>query len=173
MKAVLMSIQPKWVFLIIAKKMGWDIGKEKKLEVRKTRPNDTIWNRQTIIYCSKDKKSFNRIPKEYQPLMAKFLGKVIGEFTCDSVYEWNYRQLQVLNETINTYFPIFAEDLPKTCLTHKDIENYGKGKTLYAWHISDLKIYGKPRELSEFGNLKRQPIQRAFQSWGYCYEKEN
>ena len=24
-KAVLMSIQPYWVFLIIAKKMGWDI----------------------------------------------------------------------------------------------------------------------------------------------------
>ena len=122
-------------------------------------------------------------------------GKVIGEFVCDSVYEWKYRQLQGLNGTINTYFPIFAEDLLKTCLTHKDLENYGKGKPLYGWHISDLKIYDKPKELSEFGQkcdmayeircrdclirkgwnecceVMCKPLTRPPQSW--CYVEES
>lgn len=43
-------------------------------------------------------------------------------------------------------------------MTKKEIEEYGKGKTLYGWHISDLKIYDKPRELSEF----RKPC-----NWNY------
>lgn len=34
-KSVLISIQPYWVFLIIAKTMGWNIDKEKTAEVRK------------------------------------------------------------------------------------------------------------------------------------------
>ena len=76
MKAVLMSIQPYWVFLIIARKMGWHIDKEKTIEVRKNFPKDQDWNRSVEIYCSKDKKSFSQIPKKYQPLMKRFLGKV-------------------------------------------------------------------------------------------------
>ena len=36
--------------------------------------------------------------------------------------------------------------------------------TFYGWHISDLKIYDTPKELSDFG-LKRPP-----QSW--CYVEE-
>jgi len=35
MKSVLISIQPYWVFLIIARLMGWNIPQEKTVEVRK------------------------------------------------------------------------------------------------------------------------------------------
>ena len=90
-KSVLISIQPYWVFFIIARKMGWNIDKEKTIEVRKNFPKDQDWNRNVEIYCSKDKKSFSKIPKEYQPLMQKFLGKVIGEFVCDRVDNYIYR----------------------------------------------------------------------------------
>ena len=138
MKSVLISIQPKWVEKIAKG--------EKTIEVRKTRPKiETPF--KCYIYCTIG----NGIKGDYLVPSGIQCGKVIGEFTCDRIYEWNYRQLQGLNGNINTYFPIFAEDLPKTCLTHNDIENYGKGKPLYGWHISDLKIYDKPRELSEFG----------------------
>lgn len=37
-----------------------------------------------------------------------------------------------------------------TCLTNKELLAYGNGKKLYGWHISDLVIYDKPRELREF-----------------------
>ena len=35
------------------------------------------------------------------------------------------------------------------------MHSYAKGKNVYAWHISDLKIYDKPLELSEFCVLKK------------------
>lgn len=61
-----------------------------------------------------------------------FSGKVIGEFVCDSA-EW-----------------MSMRDCDKACMTLKEAVDYSKGKKLYAWHISDLKIYDKPKELSEF-----------------------
>ena len=48
-KSVLISIQPYYVFLIIAKTMGWDIPQEKTIEVRKTVPKDKDWNKKVII----------------------------------------------------------------------------------------------------------------------------
>lgn len=68
-------------------------------------------------------------------------GKVIGEFVCDKVDTYCYRDFgyEISEETFN-----------KTMLTGDEFCGYGKGKTLYGWHISDLKIYDKPRELSEF-----------------------
>lgn len=39
------------------------------------------------------------------------------------------------------------------CLAKQEIDNYGKGKPLYGWHISNLKIYDKSKELSEFRTL--------------------
>ena len=59
MKSVMISIKPYWVFLIIAKTMGWNIDKEKTVEVRKTCPQDDEWNKVGKIYCTKDKKYFN------------------------------------------------------------------------------------------------------------------
>lgn len=89
MKSVMISIKPYWVFLIIAKTMGWHIYSEKTVEVRKTCPKDKEWNKIIKIYCTKDKKSFNDIPKKYQPFMKRFLGKVIGEFVCDYIEKYN------------------------------------------------------------------------------------
>ena len=54
-----------------------------------------------------------------------------------------------------------------SALTAKDIKEYANGKEwVYGFHISDLKIYDKPKELSEFG-LKRPP-----QSWCYVEDKQ-
>ena len=58
MKSVLISIQPYWVFLIIAKTMGWNISEEKTVEVRKNHPQSENWDKVAKIYCSKDKKVF-------------------------------------------------------------------------------------------------------------------
>ena len=138
MKSVLISIQPYWVFLIIAKTMGWNIDKEKTVEVRKTFPKGENWDKVAKIYCSKDKKSFAQIPKEYQPLMERFLGKVIGEFVCDK-------------STHGFWITPFADYLVRnSCLSYREVFDYSNGKPICAWHISNLVIYDKPRELSEF-----------------------
>ena len=77
---------------------------------------------------------------EYQCLN----GHVIGEFVCDRVdkytfshYEAEYRVTHVEQEAM--------------CLNQPELIQYGKGKTLYGWHISDLKIYDKPLSLLELG----------------------
>ena len=86
---------------------------------------------------------------EYQCLN----GRIIGEFVCDKVYslsfsrafeDYDFTEIYKDNDS-NNYF-----SLKKICLTQNEIYEYAKGRTLYGWHISDLKIYDKPKELSEF-----------------------
>lgn len=144
-KAVMISIQPYYVFLIIARLMGWNIPRDKKVEVRKDFPKDKYWNKKAHIYCSKSKKSFNRIPKEYQPLMRPFLGKVIGEFYCFNIETYDYDYCDGVD--------IDDDTLLETMLDREEINIYAKGKNLYGWQISDLKIYDKPKELSEFKDI--------------------
>ena len=185
MKSVLISIQPYWAFLIIAKTMGWNIAKEKTVEVRKNYPKDKDWDKVTKIYCSKDKKSFTKIPKEYQPLMEHFLGKVIGEFVCDKLV-W-----VVAHPSIFAGHDLFYKQaIEDACLTQDEVEKYSGGKDVYGWHISDLVIYDKPRELSEFFKACDKPkgtdcsvcidhrenkcksIARPPQSWCYVESEE-
>lgn len=128
----LISIQPYWVFLIIANTMGWDIGKIKTIEVRKSYPKNKNWNKVAKICCSKNKASFAKIPKEYHPLMERFLGKVIGEFVCDSIIS----HCEMANADI-------AEQ--QGCIKRENLLEYSNGKELYGWHISDLVIYDSRR----------------------------
>lgn len=99
--------------------------------------------------------------------------KVIGSFICDKVDCYPYGDMSfpipaydgdpTVCECGNGYY-ITCGDLEKTCLEYKDLENYGKSKTLYGWHITKPKLFDKPRELSEFG------ITRAPMSW--CYVEQ-
>lgn len=150
MKAVMISIQPYWVFLIIAKAMGWEIEQHKELEVRKNYPKAEDWNKVAKIYCSKDKKSFDKIPEKYRPAMKKFLGKVIGEFVCDNIgdfSQWEFDYFALLR-----HINLFAG----TNHDYKFLDDYLKGqKKGYGWHISDLVIYDEPKELSDFWTWKK------------------
>ncbi len=137
MKSVLISIQPYWVFLIIAKKMGWDIEEEKTVEVRKNYPKDENWNKVAQIYCSKNSKSFNKIPEKFRPFMKPFLGKVIGEFVCD----------EITKAEVGSYYKL---PMNKTQIDALDLMEYANDESLYGWHIANLKIYDKPQNLSDF-----------------------
>lgn len=142
MKSVLISIQPYYVFLIIARRMGWHIPQEKTVEVRKNFPKDSAWNKRVHIYCSKNRKSFNRIPAQYQPFMEKLLGKVVGNFECDSIRKGG------ADNTLQAYY---HNNPAETCLTDQELVLYANfGKPLYFWHISDLKVYDVPKDLGEF-----------------------
>lgn len=128
-KAVMLSIRPKWVEKIA--------NGEKTIEVRKTKPKlETPF--KCYIYCTLPKYPHEDfIATDYPRPQFYGGGKVIGEFTCDRIYE-----LAPLNHA--------PDDVEKqACLTRKEIVNYLKG-TGYGWHISELRIYDTPRELSEF-----------------------
>lgn len=89
---------------------------------------------------------------EYQCLN----GKVIGEFICNKIDEYKFHEgltefnSMGLPSRIYGSYLIFADDYKSMCLSYDEVKNYGKGKPIYGWHISDLKIYDRPRELSEF-----------------------
>ena len=70
-------------------------------------------------------------------------GKVIGEFVCDKIY---FRNCE-----IHDFDSITLEELSElSCVSEDELLRYADKGNLYGWHISDLVIYDKPRELSEF-----------------------
>ena len=168
-KAVLISIRPKWVEKIANGK--------KTIEVRKTRPK-LAPPFKAYIYCTMpDAKDPHNILELHgaDGKIRKANGKVIGEFICDRCCGIVCVGFDVVNAAK---------------LTREDLEAYLAGGEGYGWHISDLRIYDPPRELSEFqratdpcdschaeytwectdckklgGNIKRPP-----QSW--CYVEE-
>jgi hypothetical protein len=75
---------------------------------------------------------------------------------CDKVDKYKFHEgLTEFNSmglpwrTYGAYL-IFTDEYKSMCLSYDEVKKYGKGKTLYGWHISHLKIYDKPKELSEF-----------------------
>ena len=127
MKAVMISIQPKWVEKIA--------NGEKTIEDRKTVPKEVPF--KCYIYETQGRTETPWIDEDGH-FIYKGRGQVIGEFICNNASELDY-----------VYYWNNGYEF-ETCLTYRQVADYGKGKTLYGWHISDLKIYDRPRELSDF-----------------------
>lgn len=151
MKAVLISIQPQWCELIASG--------EKTIEVRKTRPKiETPFKCYIYMTATKERCRLWEYITAYQNSNGDILNgsqKVIGSFVCDSItccqaYYGSIGEKHLTN--------IFEIDIKNTCLSKSEIFDYiiGKDKkdgTGWMWHISDLKIYDKPKELGEFYTL--------------------
>lgn len=161
-KAVMISIRPKWCEKIASG--------EKTIEVRKTRPKKLKNPFKCYIYCTQG--------RDARRLRVSW-GKVIGEFTCDGFWIGSPRNTN----------PIFCM---AACMDGFDTEKYAKDKILYGWHISGLKIYDTPKELSKFKGLCKfesdccdcphynyskmdcdgRTIKRPPQSWCYVEEQK-
>lgn len=130
-KAVMLSIRPKWCEKIASG--------EKTIEVRKTRPKlGTPF--KVYIYCTQSGVALGAWGKH---------GKVIGEFTCDRI-----DRLAPENEPYGIY-DIDDDYVLQTCLENGALWDYGHGTPLFGWHISNLKIYDTPKELTEFHTWKK------------------
>lgn len=129
MKAVLKSIKPYFAYLLIK---GL-----KSLELSKTQPQDEDFSGQVFIYFTKDKKSFNKIPKDEREIFKKYIGKICGCFTCDRI---------LIDKTFG-HDPNF---IGQANLSQIEAAWYCTQNPIYGWHISDLKIYDEPKVLSEF-----------------------
>lgn len=192
-KAVLISIRPKWCELIASG--------QKTVEVRKTAPKLTA-PFKCYIYCTKSPDHPRGWLGCYDHDMHKFglispmnieagkhmnievvSGLVIGEFICERIIDWSY--IPDPDESADPgsmAYDILTKEGERTCLEYDDIEAYGKGAPLYGWCISDLVIYEKPKELSEFRSwntgvvfkdgypMPTHEIKRPPQSWMYVEE---
>ena len=130
MKSVLLSIQPKWCKLIFSG--------EKTIEVRKTAPKlETPFK----VYVYQTKHKGKAIVSE--ALNSVYGGgKVIGSFVCDRVR---------LCIPFGLKGHLLSQEVYREmCLTKEQLDKYGGLKTLYGWHITEPKLFDKPRELGEF-----------------------
>lgn len=193
-KAVLLSVRPNWCKLIWA---GM-----KTVEVRKTRPKlETPF--RVYIYCTKAPEKLITIIKDGEdwcgevyhgkPVFIKWDGvaipdnpidrgtqMVVGEFICDDI------------RRIGPEYCVVKEDIESaiagSCLTVPQVKDYAGWKSglsyadlkdLYGWHISELRIYDKPRTIQDFTGLRETrfgmmpvKIQRPPQSWCYVEDAE-
>ena len=177
MKAVLKSIKPYWLYLFL-------IGK-KSIEIVKNFPTAEDWNKRVYFYCSKDLKSFNRIPQKDQEWMIKYLGKVACEMCCDGIDSYNYNycthpEIGMDYDCGDNWWEIAETDLEKACISYEEFKSYAwNRKVVYGWVINwGLKL-PEPKEISEFrfaeykyGRIYLPPrtIKRPPQSW--CYVEE-
>lgn len=143
MKSILISIKPRFVADILNGK--------KTLEIRKTCPkNFEGW---VYIYCTKDSRSkygymYKGSSLETQKVLARFYLK-----NCEPIkYHFGYYDM---GEWTESYI------LEKSCLTSKELDNYFKASKEYnpkkaskiygyAWHIENLEIFDKPKEVGDF-----------------------
>ena len=152
MKSVLISIRPKWCEIISTG--------EKTVEMRKTRPNiQTPF--KCYIYCTKRKMvTCSEVNGN---------GKVIGEFICDKL---TYVEARI-DDNGEKHLANANFLLRKSFLSEKQMFDYlykadrktGGG---WAWHISNLKIYDKQRELSEFWAYNEKLHKRYDSEEDFC-----
>lgn len=188
--AILINIQPKSCEQIANRK--------KTIEITKTKPKlKTPF--KCYMYCAEngigiysDGKSYitdnaNLLNKgakegfEATSGFSKWNGKVIGEFVCDKI-KWIGQGHLVVKEDAE-------KALEGTCLSIAEIYAYldlpkneydEKYRECYGWHISDLIIYPKPKDLSEFEGLRKtkfgyEPIEIITppKTWQYVEDNMN
>lgn len=158
MKAVLMSIKPTWCKKIL--------DGEKTVEVRRTCPvHGTPF--KVYIYCTMAGSDSLFIDVLNRDIAAwnrggwpEKKGRVIGEFTCKKITglthvgetgSWEPASLYVMAP--GSYYKPADELLEAACMSKETAEKYLKGSDGYGWHISDLKIYYRPRSLDEFSRF--------------------
>lgn len=155
MKAILISIKPKWVAKIL--------NSEKTFEIRKSMPKCKL-PIDVYIYCTKERplivlEDVEKSAKLYgidtnkkcviasvgkrkprTPCPYDLSGKVVAKFTLD----W-CESFRVIHKTEYENMTVHG-----WCITNKELGQYLGYKIGYAWQISNLEIFDKPRELNEF-----------------------
>lgn len=143
-KAILISIQPQHVVNIL--------NGIKTLELRKSVPKD--FEGWVYIYCTKAKPYLSSMGKEFYETSniqhfgcMDVNGKVVAKFWLDQyikIVAYEYKNKAKLG------YPLPQSLFNELQLNQNEIDDYGKGKNLYAWHIKQLTIFDKPLEMCQF-----------------------
>ena len=150
MKSILISIQPQYVEKIL--------NREKIYEIRRTIPKE--WKEylegktsikpapsKWYIYCTKGKSDKDSLVVNHSlPAIMPYNanGRVVAEFTLKNISYWQpYWTPEVMH---------ICDISEKSCVSIEDLMKYCGDEIIYALHIEDLKIYDKPKELSEFSH---------------------
>ena len=208
MKAIMISIKPQYVEKILNGEKTIEIRKTMpkcelpcKVYIYCTKPrkwwrySSCGYTSDELLWKTKDKIKMCDGFEFYYEIQDCIVinGKVVAEFTLnkidkfDSAYsEWAYSVAPEDSEMpiSETQFIQMAEQKGK--LDCNDLLKYfgDEDYIAYAWHIDNLKVYDKPKELSEFSSISKRMkgkesrfsshlLQRPPMSWCYVEELEN
>lgn len=157
MKAIMISIKPKWCADIMNGKKTIEVRKNKALATAIQKLIDENGYADIYVYCSKDKKSkvFGFADRYSVDFITSdrhrdtgLSGYVIFKFRCCKMEEIKFTEYQ----WIGTKETPSLQVLDKSCLSVEEITTYLKSKNGYGYaiHISDLEIFDMPKELSKF-----------------------
>ena len=190
MKSILISIKPNWVAKILNGEKTVEVRKGTALYKATQKLIDEYGYAEFFVYNTRDERYrldkelngkyfvWDTKSKDYPFDKTRnrhyFFGKVVFKFRC---YKVEHFEREYLSRYIDDYYYDSGEPLNKkfykqTCLTEDELFNYIGGKGGCAIHISDLEIFDKPKELSEFNGYKRVhkcdvcPIERM--CIGFC-----
>lgn len=167
MKAILISIKPKWCALMMNGKKKIEVRKGTALYKAIKKLIDEYGYADIYVYCTKGKDLLYKcINGGYDYDNWKVLenrdsdnyilnGKVIFKFRCYKVEEIRPNiDLSIMDSHSKELIRCANLSLFEGC-------EYLKWNTGYAIHISDLEIFDKPKNLSEFG-VKCSPQSFAY-----------
>ena len=151
--------------------------------VRKVKPKCDL-PIDAYIYCTKEA-PYGVIEIKWDNAN-NILGKVVAKFTLNKMEE-----IKLNGKIVSGYSSEINEDyitnslhekdlLNKSCLSFNELDNYLQSKNGYAWHIDNLVIFDKPKEIGEFEHqviyenvytnekrYVREPLRKAPKN--YCY----
>jgi len=166
-RVIIMSIRPEWLVKIL--------NGEKTIEIRKTMPKCDL-PIDVYLYCTKNRGSLHRNKHTIKRFVCHYKkpaesnvrnGLVVAKFTLNKIEDCCDMGLLELEG--------------KSLLTISEICSYIKAKEVdpkmvYAWHIDNLEIFDKPKELSEFYRVihypKGQFITPDICEYGEGYEED-
>lgn len=180
MKSVLISIRPKWCELIASGKKTIEVRKTRpnietpfKCYIYCTKPKmitKYVFKPEDYPeYMRPEKTVFCKVPDASSPFCSEVNGngKVIGEFVCDRIELFDSAASEFAYAVAPSDICIMPMSEDKAikicnkqgCLSNDDIISYfgDEDWTAYFWHISDLKIYDKPKELGNFWKADKCP----------------
>ena len=151
MKEIMISIQPKYVAGILNGK--------KIMEIRKTTPKCDL-PIDVYIYCTKGKPKILDAKKRLEDYLNEryyseecvLNGKVVSKFTLNKVEEIKCLPNTYQYETPNRNM---LSLIKSACLDVGTLDDYLNRKIGYAWHIDNLEIFDKPKELYQFYGMKK------------------
>ena len=169
MKAILISIRPKWIAKIL--------NGEKTIEIRKTAPK-CDFPIDVYIYCTKSAPYLHPWMEpvftdpgeprgigrgvwkiEWHIDKTKWYmsrnGKVVAKFTLNGIdkfteglSEFEFEHLTP-GEIARSGRPYYKKALERACLTDEELRRYAPDKSFYAWYIEELVIFDGPMDLAE------------------------
>lgn len=172
-KALMISIQPQHAVNILNGK--------KTLELRTWIPKDYVgW---VYVYITKCKRLSvvhdDENGKTYYYLNSNW-GRELNEYI---PFRFWFDEYETIRPSYYLFMKPIYEMTPDTRyllkLSKSQINDYGKGKTLYAWHIKKLDVFDEPKSLSDFkvlygGEESLYPLKKAPQRsvWIYVGDKD-